>query len=497
MQFLQQPLSASLAEGGSTHTTFVAEIFSGRPPFDEICGFSPWVERAQADLDRSLLRPACPVQGLAIYLDTLGSFMLVRMKGEAQNGNAKSAVMRALKELQQPLPAEQRRRVADTFRPLDQLDKERLEAMRTVHSLRKSPKEDTRPTPATLVALVASLSDSESEDEGQRALCALPPPGGAAAARLALVAEVEETGAAHAKPPSACEHVLLFWSAAPRKTCSLCGSQEAQQCQACGALLCKSCADHPAGSDGAAGQHEAALAKLEAFDHWQEAAQCLAAVVVAQAGETKKLTYVRCRHEPRRAQLIAKRLSADCSFVEAVRIAVAMAKEGMLPLAEVRQRKGEFLKRCGEALRSVRPSARVSPRELPPSEQRALALALDTTERACHRCARPAECVVTAEDMARVCAMTLGWRVESDTELPEVCGGKIFCVSCAMSNNIAVCQRCGRDDALATSGDDGPMPAWPKALPYHVRFDLVCTKCGVHPSVANAANRVKRPRLPF
>ena len=93
--------------------------------------------------------------------------------------------------------------------------------------------------------------------------------------------------------------------------------------------------------------------------------------------------------------------------------------------------------------------------------------------------------------------MTLGWRVESDTELPEVCGGKIFCVSCARSNNIAVCQRCGRDDALATSGDDGPMPAWPKALPYHVRFDLVCTKCGVHPIVANAANRVKRPRLLF
>ena len=133
MDFLREPVSVSLAElARGKHVCFAADLFRCRPPFDEI---SAWQQRAKEFRDgvtQLMARKACPLSWLAFFIDTEGALMLAAAKDKLQVNNMRSALGKTLT----PLPREQQQSVADSLRPLDEVDRDRIGAWRTLASVR-------------------------------------------------------------------------------------------------------------------------------------------------------------------------------------------------------------------------------------------------------------------------------------------------------------------------------------------------------------------------
>ena len=121
-------------------------------------------------------RGACPFHSLGIYVDHQGAVLLAVSKREMQVNNARSCLITMLEPFdafEQKMDAMLRSRKAmeRTVRPFDELDKVRLDAWKTVASLR--PRFSHAPKPArakvpcstTLQELINSMSDSEDEDD--------------------------------------------------------------------------------------------------------------------------------------------------------------------------------------------------------------------------------------------------------------------------------------------------------------------------------------------
>ena len=301
MQFLSQAPALALSEEGGKQSTFCADVFQPRPPFEEVQSFAAWSDSAQAQMEEALQRNNCPVSWVALYVDEAGMLAVIQFKHRLILGHAKTSAEAVL----HALPEKQRRAVELGLRPLDELDALRIKAWKTVGALR--PNED-------------DSSDSSAEEE--EAEISFVPTG-------AAVAEAPPAAPTLAELLAKCDE-----SAPKRRRLTY---------EPCTAL-----APVPP-------QHsDLALLSTDWKARWAYLAQQSATVRVASAGLAfLPLSYIRCHREARRVKLLVERVRVDyekASLLTVVRVAAQLAKDGRLPSFEgPRARKTEFVRRCQEA----------------------------------------------------------------------------------------------------------------------------------------------------
>ena len=363
-------------------------------------------------------RGACPFHSLGIYVDHQGAVLLAGSKREMQVNNARSCLITMLEPFdafEQNMDAMLRSRKAmeRTVRPFDELDKLRLDAWKTVASLRPrfsyapKPARTEVPCPTTLQGFIDSLSDSEDEDDVQPMLSIRD-------GRLSLT----ESPAQDTMPDT---------------------------------------------TPGEAELYQAAEALYRVT--WTTSAEQTAVVVMLSVGSPlEELAYIHCHREERREALLCSRLPAVPDLGETVAIAAQMAQEGSLPSSSgPRARKAEFLKRCEAALKAKNPRAERDVKKVPPEDQRKIALALNTTgtDTLCSRCPKPA--VASLE-------FSLAWLDGIPEPNADI---KYFCANCKPSH-AAVCSKCGRHDSLEHGAR--PLPPM-QFMGVHVLRDIHCTAC--------------------
>ena len=131
MEFVQEPLTIGLADGGSKHLSFTAELHDRRPPFEEIESYRAWGHKLREELLVIMSKRVCPVQWVSIFVDEEGVFLLATAKTEVVVGNFKQGLGTVLRSL----PKEHQRAVERTLRPIDELDRDRVAAWTIASSL--------------------------------------------------------------------------------------------------------------------------------------------------------------------------------------------------------------------------------------------------------------------------------------------------------------------------------------------------------------------------
>ena len=136
MDFHREQLTVTLTEDtGHEHTCFAADLFSPRPPFQEILDFQDWAGKLQESLGPLMARKTCSVQWLALFVDEQGAWLMATHK----SGQAVNNMRQSLKTLLSGVPKEQQKCVSNalrSLRPLDQEDKSRIDAWQSLDSLR-------------------------------------------------------------------------------------------------------------------------------------------------------------------------------------------------------------------------------------------------------------------------------------------------------------------------------------------------------------------------
>ena len=194
MQFLQQRPDVLLADPAlHRYNTFAADMFAGRPAFEEMLGFKDWSETLQASLKELLDRKACPVKTITILVDQTGALVLVTTKKPAGVGEARSAVDTLLKQAKtkkatgtgetrteaETLPVAQRTSVTSSIHVFDELDKVRVDAWVTAWLPRPPPP----PPPALRDGItIQEFLDQQAESDDEE-----PP-------RLLALTDVGDTG---------------------------------------------------------------------------------------------------------------------------------------------------------------------------------------------------------------------------------------------------------------------------------------------------------------
>ena len=163
-----------LTEGSSKHSCFMADLFEPRPEWGAMLAYQGTVTRIQASVAKLVARESCPFQCLGIYIDSRGACVVATTKVEMQLCNVRSALSTVLQPLdiyEGGAQVTSRKRMEKSIRPIDALDKIRLDEWKTVAQLRppfpKAPRPE-KPTPAhtKLKEFLAACESSEREDDG-------------------------------------------------------------------------------------------------------------------------------------------------------------------------------------------------------------------------------------------------------------------------------------------------------------------------------------------
>ena len=316
-----------LVDSGETDT-FAADLFQPRPAFDEMAQFQHWSSDAAEKIKTAMQRKNCAVQCVQLVVDIEGVFLIIHFQHPLILGHAKSAtgvIMRCL-------PAEQQRAAKRSLRPLDEVDKVRIEAWASPASVRpagnKRQKPDDYddwepPVAKRYKSLEAFLEDCSSEEEE------VPPP------RLML------TNGPH---------------------------------QASSTL--------------------AELSLLDATSVWEYRIKTEATIILVQVGEKpEKLAYVRCHWEARKQLLLQGAVSSLYSMPCmrcVVEVAMKLTSEGSFPgPCGEHGRRIEFVKRCGVALQALNPNAEHDIKKLPTAEQYAIRVAFGEKDKIYEGCLNP------------------------------------------------------------------------------------------------------------
>ena len=158
MELLSQMPRLHLIDGASKHSCFIADMFEPRPEWDAMLAYRETMTVIQVYVGKLVTRESCPFKHLGIYIDSRGACVVATTQIKTQLCNVRSAISTVL----QPLDAYEkdarvtsRKRVEKTLRPLDALDKVRLDAWSTAAQLRPScsgihQKEKNTPPPTTV-----------------------------------------------------------------------------------------------------------------------------------------------------------------------------------------------------------------------------------------------------------------------------------------------------------------------------------------------------------
>ena len=360
MDVLRQRLDVSLSEhSGSKHTCFAGDMFRHRPPFEEILNFKGWAEKRQEDITKLMGRKVCPVDWLSFYIDCEGVWMLATSKSEQSVNNMRQALSTILVAL----PKDQRRTVEDSVRPLDELDADRFGRWNNVEDLR--PKVRPRQCkPDLLGTKNLTRNNLTAPRPGDDAQLSIEPP-----KRARTLAEFleqndwteeeeseEEGGGGDATSPQA---LTLNGSATMNWEAALAVWTDPSQSMSSRSIWTP-------------------------WTTWVVRAQTQATIVIASAGIAPKLTYIRCHREGRRHQLLVQKLREEYAapgMPQAVQMAAQLARNGALPgHGGPRGRKSEFLRRCVDAVKEIKPSAETDITRLPEAGQAAIRRALGQEE---------------------------------------------------------------------------------------------------------------------
>jgi len=151
MDFLRSCPTLTLGDDlGHEHVCFCADLFNERPSFQTIQAFSDWAEKQQESFSQKRDRKVCPIQWLGIFIDQEGAVMIASHKSGTELNNMRKAV----KTLLSALPQELQKAVATTLRPLDELDRVRIDGWQTVNDLRgEDSSDEDSPAQETTLAL--------------------------------------------------------------------------------------------------------------------------------------------------------------------------------------------------------------------------------------------------------------------------------------------------------------------------------------------------------
>jgi triphosphoribosyl-dephospho-CoA synthetase len=140
MEFTRHRPTLGLVEDtGHEHVCFGADLFEGRPSFKKIEAFQDWAQQQKESLEKLRDRKVCPVKWLGLYVDQEGAWMIACRK----SGQTLNNTRQCLKTLLSALPADLQEAVSKSLRPLDELDKVRIDGWQTVNDLRGDSEADS------------------------------------------------------------------------------------------------------------------------------------------------------------------------------------------------------------------------------------------------------------------------------------------------------------------------------------------------------------------
>jgi len=332
MDFLSaRPLMTAVGTGRGT--SFAADVFHGRPSFEEIQGFQGIMDAIGLEVEASMQRKNCHLASIDLIIDGEGLIGIFVFKGKLIVGNAKSAMVTLLKAL----PEAQQQAVQDTLRPFDYLDMLRVGKMRTVAGLRpyEEASSEEEEEPEVKIEFRKNRTPAEVQADIEK-----EPRARTMAEFLATEDEVE----------------------VPRRNLleglTLAITNMAETLQA---------------KPAQAQRMRCALIR------WVEDAQGMAAITVLRIG-TSQLCYQHIVHEARREALIQQGLGRNSTFLDVVRRCLALVEIGELTCPKLSAvTKNAFLSRCSKVLRTVNPEADCNRKALCPRESREVAILLGLT----------------------------------------------------------------------------------------------------------------------
>jgi hypothetical protein len=319
MEYLRAVPPFTLVSVG--HKWYAADIFSTRPSCNVLPLLASWFEEFKQKVEHLMMKPTNRFTDVRLYIDEQGSWMVFGFDRDMQSANAKTTIG----TLQKAIPAEtllgKPAQLIATLHPFDELDKERLEAMQPITGFRppkmprapRSPRYETRLFPGRSGAgssdyFQVQMAESDSEDSDEDM-------GITPTATLAILAAVG--------PVTMCIEDVH----AKRR------------------------------------RHDLAIPVRDFVEDWVEHVRENVAVAVV-IGENV-IQYIRCVHEVRRQQLIAKRLDRSSTPFSTVMVAHDMASEGMFPSFAQSQylMKDIFVARCAVALAMATGEAMIDKKE--------------------------------------------------------------------------------------------------------------------------------------
>ena len=406
-------------------------------------------------------RTSSPIEAASMLIDKQGACLLVDVRGRLQTSHAKHSV----RSLLGCLSDQQRERAVKDLHPLDELDKERIEAMRTDvdcappepkrrRTAESSASSSWQEAPSFADRMTAYAAEVQSDEEQ------VP-----TNSIVALTSKVQSF-------PAEAEHkdarVAIAWGRLVNKVMTQLDVPPTQgvttSCSRTWASLRRQHNLMDAESmEEPCLQLQVRISDAEAAAErlwfWKESLVAMATVVVAKEG-VHSLTFERCYLEHRRELLLTKRLGKTPTLLQVVCTAVGMADVGQLPQPGGGKQKSEFLKRCRKVLLILRPNAVSIVKDLPVCEQIGIAMALGCEGRICP-CTKPAK-------IAFPQASWIWIGVEGVPELTQCF--EAFCSTwCLKHYRPKCCPGCLNDDALV-----------PKEMPCTNGFTtLYCTRCGL------------------
>ena len=359
MEFLHEPLNVSLSESpGCTESLyFAADVFFGRPTPDEIDAFKDVAIQMTEGAARALSRSKAIADWLAVIIDEEGALMLLRTKKRVALSHMKACARVIFDLVLDTLPESQREVARSSFRPLDELDSERVAAWKTVHSIRPKKQYGER---------------KRDEEEEEVTYTFVPGTGGMRKEQPATPMVVE--------PLSLSDSLTQFLATHNYD------SETDDDVPAPRLML----GDAPSSSSGApSSSWDAPLALrpvnspedvdiLNPASVWEYRAKTEAAIVVVEAGDRpSQLEFIHCHREARRQLYIMKHVQEKYDkprLPDVVRVVRSLHTQGAIPLEA--HRPAKIVARSAVTLKAIDPDAVTATQDLPPAEQAALRQAL-------------------------------------------------------------------------------------------------------------------------
>lgn len=313
MEFFEGHFAFELVDGGKMNM-FVADVFQQRPPFEAIEKFSDWSNEACEKMKNVMSRKNCSLDWVSLVIDQQGLLVLVQFMKPVILGNAKTAASSIL----QCLPDEQRRAVEKSLRPLDEFDKERIASWQTVSDVRprgfKRERDEDEDVPSAKRARTLQVLSEQVDVDDEEAVLNRR--------KRAVQSLADEDSSSDDDIPPPCLAIA--------NTLSSTTPQE-----------------------------------VNIFDPrslWEHRAKQEATIVVAEVGERPgQLPYIRCHRESRRILFLKKKVCEEAPralrLLQVVQIAMKLSHNNALPGPGKHGRTNEFLERCGDVLKLLKPDS--------------------------------------------------------------------------------------------------------------------------------------------